>query len=230
MSDQQSATPEASAKEVAPAVVQAPATPTVPVETQKAVEPQAPVAPVVPAAKPEQLLEVPSIPKPTVEALKLPENLLVPKERIVAIVSQSKTLEEAQSRVEFAQGLYADGQKAMEVQNQTRLTELKGDPELGGQKWEETKALYQAGMRRLFGEDAIKDVIAAKLDSLPWLVRGIVRAERAATAKPIVNAQPEVVKPDSDLQPHERIYGRDATYNPLNPKVPLEKPRSAPRF
>lgn len=213
-----------------PSVVPAPATTTVPVETQKAPVTPAPVAPVTTVApSTEQLLKVEPIQKPTVEALKLPENVYVPKEKIASIVSQSKTIEEAQSRVEFANGLYAEGLQESETKNQTRLSELKGDPELGGQKWDETKALYQAGMKRLFGDEAIKDVVAAKLDALPWLVRGIVRAERAATAKPIVSGEP--IKPEGPvLQDHERVYGKDKDYNPLAPTNPLNKPISAPRI
>jgi|SRR5665213_294700 len=220
--------PVALAPEATPAVVQATATPTVPVVTQQAVPPVA--TPVVSAPKTEQLLEIPSSPKPTVEALKLIKDSNVPQERIASLVSKAKTVEEAQSLYEFANDIYASGAKAMETQNQTRLAELKGDPELGGQKWAETLALYNSGMKRMFGEQAIKDVIAAKLDALPWLVRGIVRAERAATAQPIITAKSETVKAEDTLKPHERIYGPDSTYNPLNPAKPLEKPRSTPRF
>lgn len=214
-----------------PPVAQAPATTTVPVET-KVVEPVTPavVAPVVPAPKTEQLLQVQEPPKPTAEALKLAKDSVVPKERIDLILSKAKTVEEAQSYYDLANEIYAGGAKAMETQNQTRLAELKADPELGGQKWDETKALYLAGMKRMFGEQAIKDVLDAKLDALPWLVRGIVRAERAATAKPILQVTQQGVKPEDNLQPHERIYGKDSTYNPLAPNNPLDKPRSTPRF
>jgi hypothetical protein len=215
---------------VAPvAAVQAPATTAVPVATVPVVPVTPVVAPVVPAQPTEQLLKV-EPPKPTIEALKLVKDSNVPKERIDAIVSKAKSVEEAQSFYDLAHDIYSGGAKAMELQNQTRLSELKADPELGGQKWEETKVLYQSGMKRLFGDQSIADVVAAKLDALPWLVRGVVRAERAATAKPIIQQGVEVTKPENTLQPHERIYGPDNTYNPLAPNKPLDKPRTTPRF
>ena len=230
MADDNLVAPVQSAPVATTPVVQAPATTTVPVQTQQVVDPKAVVPPTVPATSTEQLLAVPSNPKPTIESLKLIKDAVVPQERIASIVSTAKTIEEAQSLYEFTNTLYADGAKAMEIQNQTRLAELKGDPELGGQKWEETKAFYQSGMKRMFGEQAIKDLVDAKMDALPWLVRGIVRAERAATAKPIISAQPEAIKPENTMQPHERIYGPDSTYNALNPTKPLDKPRVAPKY
>ena len=214
------ATPPAPAP--APSAVQAPATPAVPVET-KTVTPPAPVAPVAVAPPTEQLL-APVTPKPTVEALKLPKEHFVPKEQVDAIVSQSKTIEEAQSRFDLAQNLYADGVKRLETQNQTWLQELKGDAELGGAKWDETKALYNAGVRRLFGDKFAETLIKAKLESMPDLVRGIVRAERAAGVKPIPKGE-GTPQPPTPKKPHELVYGPDKEYNANNPKAPNVAPR-----
>ena len=210
---------------VAPAVVQAPATPTVPVETVATVPvtPPAGTPPATPATPTEQLLKV-EPPKPTIEALKIPTGHLVPKEELAEILSGSKTVEEAQAAFDRTQGTYTRGLQRLEIQNKTWLNELKGDAELGGPKWDETKLLYQSGLKRLFGEEAIKQLADSKMDALPWLVKGVVRAERAAGVKPIVNVPgtPAAPKP---MSMHERVYGPDATYNEKNPAQPLATPR-----
>ena len=224
MNENQPVVPATPAPVATPAVVQAPATPTVPVETPAtpAVVPPVAATPAV-VAPPEQLL-VPQIQKPTVEALKLPKDHLVPPEALAEYVSQSKTPEEAQSKAEMAVGMYASGMKRLENQNQTWLGELKADPELGGPKWDETKALFNSGIRRLFGDGFATKIAAAKLETMPDLVRGIVRAERAAGVRPIVNP-PSTPPPPAPLKPHEVAYGPDKTYNEKDPKTPLATPR-----
>ncbi|MDE2099518.1 MAG: hypothetical protein KGL39_19860 [Patescibacteria group bacterium] len=139
-------------------------------------------------------------------------------------MSQSKTVEEAQSRFDLAQNLYADGVKRLETQKNQWLQELKGDAELGGAKWEETVALYNSGIRRLFGDKFAEQIAKAKLETMPDLVKGIVRAERAAGTKPIVKGEP-TPPPKPAVKPHEIVYGPDKEYDPTNPKK-----AATPRF
>lgn len=210
---------------VAPPAVQAPATPAVPVETPKPVETPAPTpAPAAQPAPPAEQLLKPEIPKPTLEALKLPKDHLVPKDELAEILSSSKTIEEAQSTFDRIQGAYTRGMQRLEAQSQTWISQLKGDAELGGQKWEETKNLYQSGLKRMFGEEAINDLLKNKMDSLPWLVRGVVRAERAAGVKPIVNPPATPPKPAPKTM-SEVVYGDPRYYNEKDPAHPLTTPR-----
>jgi len=208
-----------------PAVAPAPANPTVSVETPATPPVAAPAGtpPAASAPPPEQLL-TPVPPKPTLEALKLPKEHFVPKDEFDGILSGSKTVEEAQANFDKINGIYTRGIQRLEAQNQTWLNELKGDPEVGGAKWDETKSLYNSGVRRLFGDSFAERIRAAKLDAMPEFVKGVVKAEMAATPKPIVNVPP-TPPPPAQRQMHEVVYGPDKTYNPQNPAQPLSVPR-----
>lgn len=235
MSDVQPAVvtpPAATVATPAPAVAPAPANPTVPV--QPAPASPAPITPASPASAPTEQLLTPATPatpapveaKPTVEALKLPEGMLVPKELLPEIISSSKTLVEAQARLEQANAVYKSGLQRLEAQNQSWISELKADQELGGQNWDESVSLYNKGVKRLFGEKFVEQLRNAKLDAMPEFVRGVVRAERLANPKPMVPGTPEAPKATTDnMAPWEKTYGPDKTYDPQNPSKNINAPR-----
>ncbi len=206
------ALPNQSAIPVQQPVVLPPVVPPAPQSSKQPVPqtpPPAPPLPKPPASQPsaaptgptDSLLsgDLPTPPpaKPTVEALKIPEGIIYPKEFLTNITSKAPSIEEAQARLDTAHKLITMIQSGASAKNKEWIEALRQDPEVGGKNWEGSVKLYKLGVVEEFGADFAKGLAFGKLDAQPEFFKGVVRRMRAKNPQPMVSGEPQPKEPEA---------------------------------
>ena len=191
-------TPQSPPAPVQPALVEVPPTQarvfTPPPPPAKPAEPPVvpPASTPAPAQGSESLLGAVETLKPSLEALKIPDEAkeLYPKEFLSGIVSDSTTLAEAQKRFDTAHQVVKLLQQGAVQKNTEWINQLKQDPEVGKANWEASVDLYRKGVVEEFGANFAKKLSEGKLDAEPDFFKAVVRRMRAKNPKPVVQGEP----------------------------------------
>ena len=231
--------PASPGAEAAKPVEQAQPTPAAPVTPPPTGEPPKPEPPKpteppeVEPAKPEVKPEIVS----RAEQIKLPEKLgeveaefLKTKlEQFTKTAIESKMpLAEAQKAIENQVQLFRDvaafGDARLKAQQETWISQIKTDKDLGGDKFNRTSQLSERALTTLFGKDFYeKELKNLYLINHPEIVKGLVRfAEKAGDAfLPPLGDKPAA--PEKPLTLGEKVYGKG--YDPMNVGNASGKPK-----